>query len=200
MGEWSLTENVELKMELKIAMAKYRYARVFLEYLEAAKGLLALRSCLSAVESARILTNEGRDVHRDYTEDSVAMERVLNTRRTIENPFEGLEYAVGRFDIDLDIAETKEAHYWRALVDAVNSVPNNEAWKAGPWYEGSMSNQHDLLTADEHAVDRISHYQRELESTLFQHTPSPDSLEVDFRLSFGKLIEVVPFHPSAFST
>lgn len=188
MGESNLNEN-----GLDLAMAKYRYARVFLEYLETAKKLLDLQDCLPAVEPARGLVSDGRDIHHDYTEDSIAMERVLNPRRTIEKPMEGLEFAIGRFDVDVEIAKANEACCWQALVDAVNSVAPDESWRASPWYGGSMSEQHDLLITDARAIDRICHYQRELRDTLFEYTPSPDSLEVDFRLSYGKLVDVVPF-------
>ena len=71
-------ENVEL------AMAMYRYARVFLDYLDAAETLLDLEGSLPAVEPARDLVANGRDVFGDYDEVSAAMERVLNPRRSID--------------------------------------------------------------------------------------------------------------------
>ncbi len=189
MGERSLTECEELELE----MAKYRYARVFLEYLDSAKKLLDLQDLQTAVEPARDLIRNGREVGRDYEETSIAMERALSSCRNIDKPIEGLEYLVGRFDVDVRIAKENESRSWQRLVSAVNHVPDNESWDVGPWYEGSMSGQHDLLIADTHSADRISHYQRELRNALFDYTPSPDSLEVDFRLSFGKLVDVVPF-------
>ena len=131
-------ENVEL------AMAKYRYARVFLDYLDAAETLLDLEGSLPAVEPARDLVANGRDVFGDYDEVSAAMERVLNPRRSIDKLMEGLEYAVGRFDVDLELARADESRMWEALVDAVGSVPRNESWENEDgwiWYRGDMDGQ-----------------------------------------------------------
>ena len=186
-------ENVEL------AMAMYRYARVFLDYLDAAETLLDLEGSLPAVEPARDLVANGRDVFGDYDEVSAAMERVLNPRRSIDKLMEGLEYAVGRFDVDLELARADESRMWEALVDAVGSVPRNESWENEDgwiWYRGDMDGQRGLLIGDEKSADRVRYYRRELRQTLFdyaEHMPSPDAIEVDYRVFFGKLVDTVPF-------
>ena len=187
MGERSFT------LELELATSKYRYARVFLDYLEAAKKLLVLQNSLSAVEPAREVVANGHREGCVYKDISIEAERVLNPLRNIGRLAEELDYAIGRFDVDLELAKTVESRCWEALVKAVNAVPKNESWDGGPWYRGNMSAQHDLLIADSYSLDRIDHYQRELSDTLFEYTPSPDSLEVNFRLSFGKMLDsVVP--------
>ena len=150
-------ENVEL------AMAMYRYARVFLDYLDAAETLLDLEGSLPAVEPARDLVANGRDVFGGYDEVSAAMERVLNPRRSADKLMEGLEYAAGRFDVDLELARADESRTWEALVDAVGSVPRNESWENEDgwiWYRGGMDGQRDLLTGDEKSADRIRYYRR----------------------------------------
>ena len=182
---------------LESAMARYRYVRVFLEYLDSAQTLVELNGSLPAVEPARDLVRNGRDVFGDYDDISIAMERVLNTRRSIDSLHEDLGFAVGRFDIDLELAEAKEARDWEALVEAVDAVPHEGHWASEEgfvWFEGRMDEQGDLLTKDEHSLDRIQYYQRSLRSSLFdEDAPSPDALEVCFRLTFGKLVDVVPF-------
>ena len=188
MGERSFNSN----LELNLATAKYRYARVFLDYLDAAKQLLEMQNSLPAIEPARELLNTGHYSGNDYREASIKMERILDSRRNTGRQAEGLEYVVGRFDIDLELAKTAESRCWEALVKAVNAVPKDENWGVGPWFGGSMSKQRDLLIADDYAADRIRCYQKKLSDTLYEYTPSPDSLEVDFRLSFGKLIYTVP--------
>ena len=148
---------------------------------------------------ARDLVANGRDVFGDYDEVSAAMERVLNPRRSADKLMEGLEYAAGRFDVDLELARADESRTWEALVDAVGSVPRNESWENEDgwiWYRGGMDGQRDLLTGDEKSADRIRYYRRELRQTLFdyaEHMPSPDALEVDYRVFFGKLVDTVPF-------
>ena len=189
--ERSLNENEELKLE--DSMAQYRYARVFLQYLDSAEELLDLENSLSAVEPARDLVDNGRDMYRNYDEASIAMERVLSPRRPFGGSLEELEFAVGRFDVDLDIARANESRNWQALVKAVNFVSHDESWTANPWYNGSMSEQHDLLVSDVRSADRIRYYRRDLCEMLFGKIPSPDALEVCFRLSFGKLVDTVPF-------
>ena len=184
--------NAEL--ELKSAMAKYRYVQVFLKYLDSAKALLELQGSLPDLEPARELIRNGREVGRDYEDISIAMERVLNPRRDIDDTTEELEFAVGRFDVDLEIARSNESHDWAELVNAVNSVLREASLDKSPWYEG-MSKQHDLLVVDAHSADRIEFYQEELRKNKFKHAPSPDCLEVIFRLSFGKLVNTVPFAP-----
>ena len=179
--------------EFEVEMAKYRYARVFLEYLDAAKRLLDLQALLPDVEQARNLIENGREIGRDYEEISIAMERALYPLRNIDRPLERLEYLVGRFDVDMGIAKDNESRLWECLVSAVNDVPDNESWDVDLWYEGSMSGQRDLLTVDTRAADRILCYQRLLNNALFDYTPCPDALEVYFRLSFGHLVDVVPF-------
>lgn len=185
--------------DLKLAMAMYRYASVFLDYLDAAETLLDLEGSLPVVEPARDLVANGRDVFGDYDEVSAAMERVLNPRRSIDKLMEGLKYAVGRFDVDLELARADESRMWEALVDAVGSVPRNESWENEDgwiWYRGDMEGQRGLLIEDEKSADRVRYYRRELRQTLFdyvEHMPSPDALEVDYRVFFGKLVDTVPF-------
>ena len=184
----------ERTFELERAMSRYRYGLVFLEYLDAAKALLELQGSLPDLEPARDLIRNGREVGRDYRDESIKMERILNSRRDTDNPTENLEFAVGRFDVDFREAKANESRLWEALVNAVDYLTRRDPEACAPWYEGNMSRQHDLLIADDYSADRISYYQDELRKTLYKSAPTPDCLEVTFRLSLGKLVDTVPFN------
>ncbi|MCR5572327.1 MAG: hypothetical protein K6F57_00950 [Candidatus Saccharibacteria bacterium] len=184
----------ERTFELERAMSRYSYALAFLKYLDAVKALLELQGSLPDLEPARELIRNGRLVGRDYRVESIKMERVLNSRRDTDNPTENLEFAVGRFDVDLREAKANESRLWEALVNAVNDLTCRDPEACAPWYEGNMSGQHVLLIADDYSADRISYYQDELRKTLCKSAPTPDCLEVNFRLSLGKLVDTVPFN------
>ena len=179
--------------EIRLGVAKYRYARVFLEYLDTAKKLLLLQNQQEDVKPARDLIRNGRVFNKDYTDISIAMERALNSRRNIYKALEDLAYPVGRFDADVEIAKENESYFWERLVEAVHEVPYNDSWKEKLWYQDNMLEQRFLLIADEYSADRIAYYQRELKDTLYYSTPSPDALEFDFRLGFGKMAQAAPF-------
>lgn len=78
----------------------------------------------------------------------------------------------------------------------MEAVPRNESWDGcygWRWFEGGMDAQCDLLVGDAESADRIWYYKRVLHDMLFESTPSPDALEVNYRLCYGKLVDTVPF-------
>ena len=168
--------------------AEYEYARLFLRYLDAARELAELNRHKPSVDSVDEIIKNGRENDRNYRELSIKAERALNPRRNLNKLSESLECLVGRFYADYKIASDAEADSWKRLVDAVEAIQG--AWDIGPWYNGDKDKQRYLLIADDRSDDRILHYQRRLSNALYENAPSPDWLEVSFRLSDGSLLSL----------
>ena len=192
-------EALETERKSK-AFEEYRFT--FIRYLEVAEKLLGLKKEVESIANMQCIRETGRALEPPETIDlqkkqALEAERVLSRLYDLDRSESGFDRAKKQFDADVLILSKHEKLLWNELtfiVSANGFVNSRYAYgkRNLAWVERSAEKHHALLIDDDCADERVRYYLKRLREFDKQPMP-PVELEIAFRLSYGHLIDAIPF-------